>query len=338
MKILSEIFLILLMLNLISCRQRVNLDVPVDTTSEMVTETIADTTTIPETETEIQETTAPPETTTTIPETEPPVIPVVNRVEAEIVKEETAAVIIQAPPSVPDTTAAVPVPVPIPQPEPEIIIEQPLENIMLDNKEAENTVVDVEIIEEGGNNPEEGGGTIGVMLDKFQNILNLGLGSMYECEKGYIYFETTVDYQTVNRKDEIHKMILSAGGYNVAEKLLDENLSIADDWLICKNPMLIVKCVDTAILGDTVTNTENARIIVDSIINRPGWTGISAVLGNNIVLISNKLLETEEGRFLVELYMAKSMYPELFASIDINEIISSIWGDNISGIYVYGVL
>ena len=326
MKIL---ILILLMFLLIGCRQRISLDAPMETTIE--TTTIIETTTSPEPEPEpiIEETTiAPPETTTTVTETEPPVITVETRIEAEIVKEETVAVIIE-------TTTAAPVPEPIPifQPEPEVIIQ----NIIVEEPEPENIIVDVEIIE-GGNNPEEGGGTIGVMLDKFQNILNLGLGAMYECEKGYIYFETTTDYQTVNRKDDIHQMILSSGCYNVAEKLLDENLVIADDWLIRKNPALIVKCVDTTILGDSVTDTANARTIVDSIISRPGWIGINAVLGNNIVLISSQLLETEEGRFLAELYMAKSMYPGLFSSIDINEIVSEIWGDTMSGIYVYGVV
>jgi hypothetical protein len=330
------LILILLLFVLIGCRERISFDFPMDTTT-------IETTTAPETEpeSETEETTTAPPETTTIPETESPVIPVVTHVEAEIVKEETVPVIIQAPPPpvIPETTTAAPIPVPIPQPEPKVtepIIEQPPQNIIVEETEPENIVVDVEIIE-GGNNPEEGGGTIGVMLDKFQNILNLGFGAMYECEKGYVYFETTTDYQTINRKDDIHEMILSAGCYNVAEKLLDENLVIADDWLIRKNPMLIVKCVDTTILGDSVTDTANAHAIVDSIINRQGWIGINAVLGNNIVLISSQLLETEEGKFLAELYMAKSMYPELFTSIDINEIIGEIWGDTMSGIYVYGV-
>ena len=305
-----KIFLviILVLLSLVGCRQRIYIDTDIPLTME--------TTTPPPETTASPETTSPPQTEAVVIETSPVVI---------VTKETTTAY--QPPVVVPE-----PIPVPIPEPEPVII------NIVPETVTEENIVEVTEIAEDNSeNNPDEGGALVGVILDKYKNILKQGLGSMYECEKGYVYFETPTDYQTVNKKNYIHQMIISSGGYNIAEKLLDDALIIKDDWLLRKNPSLIIKCVDNTILGDNITDTGNARAVAENIMNRADWIGVSAVLNNNIVLISNQLLDTEEGRFIAELYIAKSMYPELFMSIDINEICNSIWVSDVSGVYVYGV-
>ena len=319
------ILILLSILTLTSCRQRIhiNTDIPMETTT-----TVVETTTAPETTAPIETTTAE---TTTVPETT-----TAPQTEAVVIKESPKVILQEETTTAYQPVAVIPQPVPVPVPEP-IPIPEPEIAIMQEISTEKNTIETVEIIEDNSNNPDEGGGVVGVILDKYKNILNQGLGSMYECEKGYIYFETQTDYQTVNKKNDIHRMILSSGGYNVAEKLLDDALIIKDDWLIRKNPTLIIKCVDNTVLGDNITETGNARMVAESIMNRPDWIGISAVLNNNIVLISSQLLETEEGRFITELYIAKSMYPELFMSIDINEICNSIWINDVSGTYVYGV-
>ena len=187
--------------------------------------------------------------------------------------------------------------------------------------------------------PSDKGGALGIIIDLYVNILSEGQGELYECQKGYIYFETVEEYKTVNRTSPEHTLILESGGYNVAEKLRDEALTVEADWVIRKNPTLIVKCVAADLLGEGVTDTAAAAELRDDIFSRSGWNGINAVIERNVLLLSSQLFSTAEGRLIAKLYIARAMYPELFSETDITEFYQQITEgggmDFTNGIYVY---
>jgi len=174
----------------------------------------------------------------------------------------------------------------------------------------------------GESNPSDEGGAIGLIIDANAKFLRNGLGALYECEKGYIYFELADAYTTVSRASDLHTFIWEAGGYNIAEKLQGETPAVTDDWVLRKNPNVVVKCTD--VLGTGVSDTAAALTALDDMAARPGWNGISAIMNQTVLLLSTELFETDEGRLLAKLYIAEAMYPQLFSGTSIADILQEM--------------
>jgi len=191
--------------------------------------------------------------------------------------------------------------------------------------------------QESETNPSDEGNAVGIIIDANAQFLRAGLGALYECERGYVYFEMAQAFETVSRASEVHALIVEAGGYNVAERLAGAAPVAEADWVVRKNPNVIVKCVGS--LGAGVTSTAAARAEMAELSGRPGWDGVSAVVNRTMVMISSELLETAEGRLLAKLYIAEAMYPVLFADTSIAEIaraMAEAGGKRFDdGVYVY---
>ena len=188
---------------------------------------------------------------------------------------------------------------------------------------------------------DSGTGTLGTIIDQYTTLLSSGLGSLYECEKGYIYYERVTDYQTVNRSSAEHSLIVESGGYNVAEKLSGDALTVDSGWILRKNPTVIVKCVGAGVLGGGITSSGRAETVANEILTRPGLEISSSVINRSVVLISEELLSSDDGRLLAKLYIANAMYPSLFSEVELAEfyeLIKASGGvDFTTGLFHYAV-
>lgn len=176
-------------------------------------------------------------------------------------------------------------------------------------------------------------------LNYYKTLLDDRLGSMFECEKLYIYWETSTDYTTVFKSSDEHQLILDAGAYNVSAKLMEDSLTVDDGWVCRKNPGMVVKVVSQDILGDSVTATAAAGAARDALLAREDWAGLDAAESGKILVVSELLLKTEERRTAAALYLAKAMYPALFADIDPGEALRQLAqeaGASANGIFVFG--
>lgn len=176
-------------------------------------------------------------------------------------------------------------------------------------------------------------------MQYYQAMLESRLSSLFECEKLYVYWETPLDYQTVYKASVEHSLILLAGGYDVSAKRLEDALMVDDGWVGRKNPGCVVKSVDAHVLGDGVHSTTQASAACIALIQRPGWNAINAVKNQTILLLSAGLLDTRHGQLAAALYIAKAMYPTLFADLDANEahrlLSREATGTEADGIYAY---
>ena len=152
-----------------------------------------------------------------------------------------------------------------------------------------------------------------------QTLLESAVGSLFECKRLYVYWETPEDYRTVFKTSPEHGVIVQAGGYDVAAKRREDALTVDDGWIARKAPGCIVKCVDASVLGSGVHGTKAAQAVMASLLARPGWEAMDAVRTRTVIVLSEELLETRWGRLAAALYVAREMYPEALSGVDAEE-------------------
>ena len=173
---------------------------------------------------------------------------------------------------------------------------------------------------------DQGEGTLGLILDHHTGVLSRGLGSLFECQRLYVYFEHLTDFHTVNHSSPLHALIIDSGGFNAAVRRGNDALTIDAAWLQRQNPSLIIRTVTSDILGRNVNDTTRAQALRGDILDRPGLEGVNAVINRRVLLLSEELLQSDEGRLIAKLHIAQAMYPTLFTDINITALYEEIAG------------
>ncbi len=158
----------------------------------------------------------------------------------------------------------------------------------------------------------------------FTVLLHDRTGSLFECHRLNVYWETAADHVTIFKDSLEHGLILNAGAYDVSSRLLEENLRVDDGWISRKNPGVIVKVVDSGVLGAHVTSTTEAQKALASMLARDGWSGIDAVRSGRVLLLSEELLETPYYQTAAALMIAKAAYPTELSDVDIDEALAML--------------
>jgi len=179
------------------------------------------------------------------------------------------------------------------------------------------------------------GGVVGV-LAIYSSLLRQGINTMFPCQMLYVYVEMAGELETVARGSMVYQLIVDSGGLSVSSRLTADNLTVEVDWVVRRNPDIIVKFVNEDVLGSGVTNNYAAAEFRSLLISRQEWGLIEAVRNDRVLLLSEQLLETEEARLAVRLVMAYMMYPELFVDIAINAIITNLLS-GMEGNHIYGI-
>ena len=173
----------------------------------------------------------------------------------------------------------------------------------------------------------------------FTVLLRDRTGSLFECQRAYVYWETAEDHVTVHKSSPEHALILSAGAYDVSARLLPENLRVDDGWVARKNPGVIVKVVDGGVLGSGVSSLGAAKAEYQALISRPGWNAIDAVRAGRVALLSEELLKTPWLQTAAMLVIAKTANEALLSDVDLNEALRMLTeeatGSLPTGIYFY---
>lgn len=176
-------------------------------------------------------------------------------------------------------------------------------------------------------------------LTYFTVLLRERTGSLFECQKANVYWESVQDHVTIHKSAPEHTLILDSGCYDVSSKLLPENLRVDDGWVVRKNPQVIVKIVDSGVLGGGVSSTRAAGSVYQNLADREGWEGIDAVRGGKVLLLSQELLEAPYLQTAAMLLIAWTANPSLFEDTDMDEALEMLaeeaTGAIPTGIYYY---
>ena len=157
-------------------------------------------------------------------------------------------------------------------------------------------------------------------LTYFTVLLQDRMGSLFECQRLNVYWETVQEHVTIHKTSPEHALILNAGCYDVSARLLPENLTVDDGWVVRKNPGVIVKIVD----GGVLLSKRTSQAMIDSLQSREGWTAIDAVKNHRILLLSQELLEAPYLQTAALVMIAKTANPDLFTDVDLDQMLEML--------------
>ena len=157
-------------------------------------------------------------------------------------------------------------------------------------------------------------------LTYFTVLLQDKTGSLFECQRLNVYWETERDHVTIHKTSPEHALILRAGCYDVSARLLPENLLVDDGWVTRKNPGVIVKIVDSGV----ISSKGAAKAAVESLKRREGWAAIDAVQNRRVLLLSRELLEAPYLQTAAAVMIAKTANPDLFADVDTDSMLQML--------------
>lgn len=178
-------------------------------------------------------------------------------------------------------------------------------------------------------------------LNKYTDIINERLAEVTEEEKVNVFWEGYSDYKTVAKGTGGHGIIESAGGINIAGNEPVDYPEISDEWVIEKNPDVIIKVASSSnpVLGLGIEDSTNAKSIYDTLTSRAGWSELDAVKNNKTYVISSEISTTPQGSVIGSLYLATWLYPDKFEDINPEqvhkEMLEKFYGLDAKGIWTY---
>jgi iron complex transport system substrate-binding protein len=108
----------------------------------------------------------------------------------------------------------------------------------------------------------------------------------------------------------INDVIVKAGGQNIFGNETQQYPTVSSETIVQKNPDVILLPTDMANTGDAPFYGS-----VDTVKARPGWSSISAVQNNRIVIVNGDLFAEAGSRIAEQIAVAaEAFYPELFNS------------------------
>ena len=146
-------------------------------------------------------------------------------------------------------------------------------------------------------------------------LLQSRLRTLFECKKQHVYIETQAAFITVYKSSAEHALVLSAGGYDVAGKRMENDLAVDGGWVQRKNPDFIVKFVAASALnGDTL----------GELLARDGLRETAAAKNGRALLLCESMTDAPQLQTAAALCLAKAMYPDLFADIDAAQAVGQL--------------
>jgi iron complex transport system substrate-binding protein len=154
--------------------------------------------------------------------------------------------------------------------------------------------------------------------DQYQNLIDERLADIPPEDRPTVFFEMHAGaFHTGSPESQFYQQVELAGGRNIASDLADNPLAddteVSAEWVAEKNPDYIL-CESTT-LGYTVTAADEAKAFYDSIKARPGLENVTAVKDDRIIMLGIDIL-SRPGYIVGVCYLAKELYPELFADLD----------------------
>ena len=178
--------------------------------------------------------------------------------------------------------------------------------------------------------------------DKYQSLIDERLAGVAEEDRPTVFLEMHAGaYHTGSPESQFYQQIELAGGRNVADDLADnplaDDVEVSAEWVAEKNPDYIVR--ETSPLRYTATTADDAIVIYDEIMARPGLATVTAIKEGNIFMIGNDIF-SRPGYIVGICYLAKEFHPDLFEDLDPDAVLAEWFelaypGKPVGGVWTY---
>lgn len=153
-------------------------------------------------------------------------------------------------------------------------------------------------------------------INKYLKYVNDKVEKIDKDKRVKVYWEGYTDFSTVSKGTGGDEVVSAAGGINIAGEETVEYPKVNNEFIIKKNPDIVVKTAKTAISqGYGVTDKTKIKEFRDTLMTRTGWKDIKAVKNNRVYVISNEIATSVRGVVGV-CYLAKWFYPDEFKDLD----------------------
>lgn len=161
---------------------------------------------------------------------------------------------------------------------------------------------------------------VNIIEGEYDDLIKDGIGDLYPCQYVNSYIESSVDYVSYSSGSSLSSLIIQSGGINVLDSLFNVDINnVTSSLLKNLDVSIMIKIVNKNILGDRISSLNNAKNIKNNILNRENWNNLNFIKTQNVLLMSEELLESSKGRLYFKLIAASYMYPALFKNLDIEK-------------------
>jgi len=152
---------------------------------------------------------------------------------------------------------------------------------------------------------------------EYLKIIESRLSSLSPEERVKAYVESYSDYTSVAHGSGGHQICIMAGGINIATDEPVPYPKISAEWVLKKNPQIIIKAVTNSKAPSGYSMDEKGQLerLRAEIMNRPGFSEIDAVKNDRVYLIFADIW-TGPRAFIGIIQMAKWFYPKLFKDLN----------------------
>ncbi|MGM9570726.1 MAG: ABC transporter substrate-binding protein [bacterium] len=151
-------------------------------------------------------------------------------------------------------------------------------------------------------------------FDKYLKLIEDRVKQIPEEKRKRVYIESYSDYSTVS-KSGAAQMVETAGGINIAGDMSKTYNQVSPEWVVTQNPDVIIKGAGSSIVSGYHKDDSSMKHAVDNIMRRVGWDKIQAVKTGNVFILSTDLW-TGPRQLIGIIYIARWLYPDLFADLD----------------------
>ncbi len=127
--------------------------------------------------------------------------------------------------------------------------------------------------------------------------------------KPKVYYEVwTPPLMSAGGTSFINDVISKAGGINIFENETQQYPTVSSETIVQKNPDIILLPTDMANVGEAPFYGS-----VSDVEARPGWSSISAIQNNRVIIVNGDLFAEASPRIADQIAVAaKAFYPDLF--------------------------
>jgi len=144
-----------------------------------------------------------------------------------------------------------------------------------------------------------------------------------ESERPLVYTSSynldTTTFQVPAKENYRSVMIKNAGGKYIGDEIAGSGiLNVDAEWVISRNPDVIIFSAGNSIMGYDIDSTQSVTDAIDEFMNRPEFANVNAVKNNQIYMVSHPYILCGGASGLIgSLYYAEWLYPDLFADMDV---------------------